>query len=239
MSGTAASHDLGRKPVDAWWTVIAIDPLAVRVLPRLVRITRITPNVLTTSSGIVGLAAGAFFWWGIPVLGAVLFELRFFLDCLDGKVARMRGLKSAFGAFYDRQTDMLTTWWSFGALGAWLLREGSMPAALCLLPLLLVVTWSWSNEQLIRMGGPDPDAPVAPEPGSTGFRARMAQHRLTALPGSVEAETAVLFLAPLTTSPIICAIVLWSVTGLFYVVSTLRNCAGLARTLRVRDRSAA
>ncbi|MBI2996062.1 MAG: CDP-alcohol phosphatidyltransferase family protein [Candidatus Melainabacteria bacterium] len=50
----------------------------------------------------------AFIATGIPVfliIGAVLIQLVFILDCLDGQLARYRNESSNFGAWYDRVTD--------------------------------------------------------------------------------------------------------------------------------------
>jgi phosphatidylglycerophosphate synthase len=55
------------------------------------------------------LAAGAFAsgFWPLLVVGAVLLQLSFVLDCLDGQLARHRGASSRFGAWLDYMTDSL------------------------------------------------------------------------------------------------------------------------------------
>jgi phosphatidylglycerophosphate synthase len=95
---------------DAWWTVWLVDPLASRLV-RLVAPWRwLTPNVLTTLAFVVGLGSAACFWrggYGWLLAGAGLFHLSFVLDCMDGKIARLNGTGSVFGAWLDYVFDRL------------------------------------------------------------------------------------------------------------------------------------
>jgi CDP-alcohol phosphatidyltransferase-like enzyme len=98
------------KPRDAWWTVLLVDPLAARLV-RLVAPHRwITPNVLTVIATVIGLGAAGCFamqtrWW--LVAGALLFHVSFIVDCMDGKIARLNGTGSLFGAWFDFVFDRL------------------------------------------------------------------------------------------------------------------------------------
>ncbi|RZU49532.1 CDP-alcohol phosphatidyltransferase-like enzyme [Krasilnikovia cinnamomea] len=98
------------KTRDAWWTVLLVDPLAVRLVRLVAPYRRITPNVLTGIATLVGLASAACFamqdrpWL---VAGALLFHLSFVIDCMDGKIARLNGTGSLFGAWYDFVFDRL------------------------------------------------------------------------------------------------------------------------------------
>ncbi len=98
------------KDRDAWWTVWLVDPLASRLV-RLVSPWRwITPNRLTVTAFLLGVAAAACFWQqsrGWLVAGAALFHLSFVLDCMDGKIARLNGTGSVFGAWLDYVFDRL------------------------------------------------------------------------------------------------------------------------------------
>ncbi len=115
--------------------MLVIDPLAARVLPALLGREWVTPNRLTGLSGVVGLASGAALLSGRTRSGALLFEVRFLLDCLDGKVARMRGVKSSYGHFADGAVDFAGTAWAGLAVGAWMARSGRVPREVALLPL--------------------------------------------------------------------------------------------------------
>jgi phosphatidylglycerophosphate synthase len=98
------------KDRDAWWTVWLVDPLASRLV-RLVSPWRaVTPNRVTSGAFLLGIAAAACFsqqsrLWLIA--GAALFHLSFVLDCMDGKIARLNGTGSVFGAWLDYVFDRL------------------------------------------------------------------------------------------------------------------------------------
>jgi phosphatidylglycerophosphate synthase len=92
------------KSRDAWWTVLLVDPLAGRLV-RLVSPYRwITPNGLTIAAFALGLASAACFLqgsWGWLITGALTYHLSFVVDCMDGKVARLRDTESIFGTWLD------------------------------------------------------------------------------------------------------------------------------------------
>lgn len=92
------------KARDAWWTVLLVDPLASRLVKFTANRTRVTPNQLTVGALVLGLAAGACFAvasWPWLLAGALLYHLSFTLDCMDGKIARLKGTGSVFGAWLD------------------------------------------------------------------------------------------------------------------------------------------
>lgn len=92
------------KTRDAWWTVFLVDPLAGRLVVWAANRTSITPNQLTFGAGVLGLGSAACFalgTWPWLVAGALLFHLSFVLDCMDGKIARLKGNGSIFGVWVD------------------------------------------------------------------------------------------------------------------------------------------
>jgi phosphatidylglycerophosphate synthase len=98
------------KDRDAWWTVWLVDPLAARLVRLVSPWPAVTPNRLTVAAFLLGIAAAACFWqqtWGWLVAGAALFHLSFVLDCMDGKIARLNGTGSVFGAWLDYIFDRL------------------------------------------------------------------------------------------------------------------------------------
>jgi phosphatidylglycerophosphate synthase len=104
--GSFSKDDVRRtfKARDAWWTVLLVDPLAAPVVRFLANHTRVTPNQLSSVAFVLGLgSAGAFlaadYKW--LVVGAVLFYLAFYVDCLDGKIARLKGTGSTWGQWLD------------------------------------------------------------------------------------------------------------------------------------------
>ncbi|MEU4244356.1 CDP-alcohol phosphatidyltransferase family protein [Actinoplanes sp. NPDC026619] len=98
------------KPRDAWWTVLLVDPVASRLVRLVAPHRRITPNMLTLLATVIGLAAAGCFamqtrWW--LVAGALLFHVSFIVDCMDGKIARLNGTGSIFGAWFDFVFDRI------------------------------------------------------------------------------------------------------------------------------------
>ncbi len=64
----------------------------------------VNPNHITTLSLVTGLWAASFFWSPTPgrvLCGAVLLELYYVFDAMDGQLARLQKRSSKTGAFYD------------------------------------------------------------------------------------------------------------------------------------------
>lgn len=207
--------DLSRakKYPDAWWTVIAIDPLAMRVLPHLVHRPYVTPNRISLVSFVFAVASALAFLDERFVLGAVLFELRFFTDCLDGKLARIRGISSERGAFIDNTADLIGTAACYAALG-YVAFDSTAAAGVGLLVALLHVTYTWSTLQRSRLGALDPDRPRA--------GGKQVRRRMQPVPYGVDVEALTLFLLPLTRNLDLVRFGMW-VAVAFYAVAALRN----------------
>ena len=118
------------KARDAWWTVALVDPLASRLV-RLVSPWRaVTPNRLTFAALLFGFVAAACFWqqsYPWLVAGALLFHLSFVIDCMDGKIARLNGTGSVFGAWLDYVFDRLrVVVCTIGLFGGQYARTGNL-----------------------------------------------------------------------------------------------------------------
>ncbi|NUR74125.1 MAG: CDP-alcohol phosphatidyltransferase family protein [Hamadaea sp.] len=98
------------KDRDSWWTVLLVDPIAARITRRVATVRALTPNRITLIAFAIGLAAAACFATADPlwlVLGAFFYHLSFTFDCVDGKVARLTGTGSIFGAWLDYILDRI------------------------------------------------------------------------------------------------------------------------------------
>lgn len=101
---------LTQKKRDAWWTVLLVDPVATPLVRQTAMRTRITPNQITWGALLLGLVSAACFTqgdWRWLIAGAVVYHLSFILDCMDGKVARLTGQGSVFGAWLDYIFDRI------------------------------------------------------------------------------------------------------------------------------------
>ncbi|AZM56212.1 phosphatidylglycerophosphate synthase [Streptomyces sp. WAC 01529] len=99
-----------QKKRDAWWTVLLVDPVATPLVRFTAMRTRITPNQITWGAFLLGLGSAACFAlgdWKWLALGAVIYHLSFILDCMDGKIARLTGQGSVFGAWLDFVFDRI------------------------------------------------------------------------------------------------------------------------------------
>ncbi|MFC8668256.1 CDP-alcohol phosphatidyltransferase family protein [Streptomyces sp. NPDC057199] len=101
---------LTEKKRDAWWTVLLVDPVATPLVRLTAMRTRITPNQITWGAFLLGLVSAACFAfgdWRWLIAGALVYHLSFILDCMDGKVARLTGQGSVFGAWLDFVFDRI------------------------------------------------------------------------------------------------------------------------------------
>lgn len=88
-------------------TILIINPINLRIVRRIAH-TSITPNQLTVASFLVMAIAAcciAFPEWKIQALGGMLILIAYLIDCLDGDLARLKGLKSPLGAMLDPICD--------------------------------------------------------------------------------------------------------------------------------------
>jgi phosphatidylglycerophosphate synthase len=107
------------KRKDAWWTVLLVDPVASRLALPIANHTGITPNQVSFVSFLVGLGSAAAFAQGnhaMLALGALLYHVSFVLDCIDGKIARLKGTGSPFGMWLDFSFDRYKFWICAAAL---------------------------------------------------------------------------------------------------------------------------
>jgi phosphatidylglycerophosphate synthase len=66
--------------------------------------TTVTPNQLTFSSIVIGVAAGLLWTFGGHphfIIGGILFQLMYLFDCVDGELARYKNMSSPKGAYLD------------------------------------------------------------------------------------------------------------------------------------------
>jgi CDP-diacylglycerol--glycerol-3-phosphate 3-phosphatidyltransferase len=77
----------------------------IRLIVRGLALSKISPNVLTFVGLLINvwaavlLARGQFFWAGVVIIGAGIF------DMVDGRVARATGQVTRFGGFFDSVLD--------------------------------------------------------------------------------------------------------------------------------------
>ena len=89
---------------DFFWSHFVVAPFADRCLWVVANYTKITPNQLTILGFILTIASAFSFLQGTIlylIIGAFLFEIAFLFDCIDGGLARLKGIQSDFGDYLD------------------------------------------------------------------------------------------------------------------------------------------
>ncbi|WP_433791588.1 CDP-alcohol phosphatidyltransferase family protein [Actinoplanes sp. CA-252034] len=216
------------KPVDAWWTVLLVDPLASRLVRLVAPYRWITPNVLTLIASIFGFGAAACFATGdrwALVAGGVLFHISFVVDCMDGKIARLNGTGTMFGLWLDFVLDRVRVFFIALALfGGQYARTGDVAYLWLMAVVVFLDLFRYLNSaQMAKVRRTIKDQigayrrPVAaeieaseddemPEPGPVGggsLKSRIGQtlrrNRIrTHLFSGIEYEMSVFIIAPIT-----------------------------------------
>lgn len=227
----AAVEGVQIKDRDACWTVFVIDPVAVPLAALAARVRLLTPNVLTACSVLVSFGAAAAFAFDQLLVGALLYQAAFLVDCLDGKVAAIRGLKSPWGGFFDVAGDTVRFVVCFLALA--LVTTSGHADTWHLLPVLL---YACARFGLLGMA----EARPAGE-GSRGTMSvrprpldvlRLAPRRATKPGSTVDAEAVALTLGPIVHQTTVCfavAAVLHVMHAGVVFASSLRHTIGAAR----------
>lgn len=104
---------------DEWWSSFVTSPLAILVNYVVVDFKWLTPNLITLFSLITALAASGFIVLGGTsnfIAAAILINVSHILDCMDGQMAKYRGVSSRFGNYFDKVTDQIQIFFWFSAI---------------------------------------------------------------------------------------------------------------------------
>lgn len=209
------------------WDAYATLPFAVPISEALAK-TKITPNQITLTSFFIALIAVWCFFLGTPwmlVLGGLLYQLSYILDCCDGYVARKKKLSSNFGFWLDHILDelklaLLVIALVYGQqrlqqIDGWLLTASWVMAALYVYTRAFAKGDLLIKETIERSKSADSDAAKAeqqadqPEPiiingmVMTPFQARLYRKFMIVTPFSVIESQAIIFcLLPILQVPI-------------------------------------
>jgi phosphatidylglycerophosphate synthase len=223
------------------WTRFTVDPLATPLARWLARSRHVTPNRVTGVAILLAVGSAASFALGQFQLGGVLFILRFFVDCLDGKVARAQGTSSTRGAVLDLAADVGGIALVVAALSWTLLRRNDVHELVPVALLGAMVFYNWVlayRKQLagalgLGEGGADHTRSVN-VPVIRQWVAFCRRLNMSPVPWALEAEIGMLGLAPLfLPSP-------WVGVGLgvglcFYLFADAVNMLRLWRVARLTD----
>ncbi len=227
--------------IDSWWTRYFIDPVAVRLAWLFANFTRISPNAVTLMT-LPLMFVSAFFFLRAGhtdlIIGALVYELNFALDCVDGKLARLTKRTSKLGAFSDLYLDNWNVVVNLAAI-VWgqYSREGSVA--------LIVAAWAYLTIHLLSLLmkfiardvlGSDVKKDfyaaeaLAGNPGITGRVRRFFSKRglNMVLFTTVEAEATVFFFGPICGFIFEAIVIAAILVFIFFVLKTvlyLRSCS--------------
>lgn len=201
------------KQRDSWWTVLAVDRLAIPLAAWVANHTHIHPTAITLLSIATGLTSAWFFYnyngsHAFLAVGAILYELCFLLDCIDGKLARLTHRRSKLGGVLDAVGDVFIF-----SLNLWALVVGYRATALGSIDTYVLGFWILFlfffqfhiRVQIFRMpvmaekeNNQAVSGPIRLQGWGRVLRF-LDRHRLSYSPVSfVEMATAALFLGPLS-----------------------------------------
>jgi phosphatidylglycerophosphate synthase len=192
MNETAALG-MGAKKRDYWWTVFAVDPVAVPLARWLASRRRMSADQATLLSVALAAPVGVAYASGARaglVAGAALFYLAFLFDCVDGKLARALGTTSPRGETLDEIADAVRRVSGSLGLAVYLWRNGAVPEFWWAIAYLSLAFF------FAQISGGTRGEPQT----ATGSRwaTALARHRLLPTPGTPDVGAIVFIFGPVT-----------------------------------------
>ena len=178
---------------DATWTVTVIDPIVVPLVRRLVPVRAVTPNLLTIASLVIAVASAVAFAFDQLIVGALVFQLSFLVDCMDGKLASARGEANPVGAVLDEIADSLRLVLNAVGLMIATLEEGLVTPVL--LAAFVGITFSVSLVSAAPLFSRGASPLIVP--ARFGAVLRVARQRAMPPASAVERELLVFTIAPI------------------------------------------
>ena len=182
--------DSAVKGADGFFTTFFVSPYS-KYIARWAARRGFTPNQVTTVSVLIGVLAAAAFAtgerWGL-VAGAVLLQLAFTTDCVDGQLARYTRTFSKLGAWLDSVFDRTKEYLAFAGLAIGASRMGDPVwllacAAITLQTVRHMADFSFGGSQREAIGAtPQPPVEQALDAAGAAAEARRAAGARRAAP---------------------------------------------------------
>ncbi len=186
----------------SWWAILFNLYPAKYITYFLVNKTEITPNQVTTISFLLAIFSGIAFNFQYFITGAILYQLSYILDIVDGSIARSKNLSSKIGAFYDVFTDWLKAPILFIIL--FLVTDNYYLLVVLYFLLFLGCLVNKYNDMLFFQGAKSITAISSSNNETTnlssilGYMQKMKNRNIQPFPSSVEVEGLLLFFYPIT-----------------------------------------
>ena len=98
------------RPREEWWSRVFATPIAFLILTLVADWRRITPNRLTLLSFGLTILSGVLILADTTarlVLAGIVLQIAYIIDCMDGQLARYRGVSSPIGSLLDKWSDFV------------------------------------------------------------------------------------------------------------------------------------
>ena len=180
----------------SWWDLIINLRVAKYLTYFVAKYTKLTPNQITVISFIFSVFAGVEIANNHYILGAILYQISYIFDIVDGALARVKSLSSKYGAFLDVFTD----WFKAPLLITLMLyQEGRFEL---LIAILMLLFWNCTankyNDMLFFTTKKSLTKSTELKASKVGrYFEFMRQKHLIPLPATVEFEALVLFFYPI------------------------------------------
>ena len=188
-----ASESFGAKPRDYFFTVLAVDPVALPLVRLFAAKRWLTPDQVSWLSVVLAIPIGVAFSFGTRpglFVGAAFWYLSFVFDCVDGKLARMLGTSSAKGAVLDSLGDGARRASGVFGIASYLWQTDDRA------DVWLAIVFGILAFYFIEISGGERAEPT------TGIGSRwsqtLARHRLLPTPGMTDVSAIVFVIGPVT-----------------------------------------
>ncbi len=242
-TSTGRAAQPGKAPLTIW-TRLAMEPVTEPLARALVPIRGVTPNGVTLFAFGCAVAAAGCFLAGELRWGGALFLLRYLADCVDGKLARLRGTSSARGALLDIGADVVGIHLTSAALAYHLVAHAQLALGWALGLMAVIGCYNWAlahRKHLASLLGHGDGGSVhdwhTEIPGIKQWVAFAKRINMAAFPWVLEVEITILGLAPLLLPPewVATTFIVGTCCYVGFTVVNLRRCWRLAGDLTSRS----
>lgn len=95
-------------------------------LARVLQALHLTPNAITLIGTLLSVVVAYFIMTDRLLVAGAVYLVASLTDALDGTLARMAGVRSRFGAFWDSTLDRLSEAIVVSSIGYWAALQGNM-----------------------------------------------------------------------------------------------------------------
>lgn len=92
---------------EPWINVIIFKYITIPLVYFIVNYTKITPNIISIISLILGMSSAYFYFTNEVFFGGLFYLISYIFDAIDGKVARIKGSGKPYGEWLDMAIDRL------------------------------------------------------------------------------------------------------------------------------------